>query len=54
MDSQIFKEIKSAGAEVLNEVKETAHKQNVNPSTVPLKHEVTTKTMGELVGRKAP
>ena len=54
MDNQIFKEIKKAGAEVLNEVKETAHKKNVDPSTVKLKHEVTTKTMGELVGRKAP
>ena len=53
MSDKIFKEIKDASVEVLNEVKEKAHKKNVDPSTVPLKHEVTTKTMGELVGRKA-
>ena len=54
MSDRIFKEIKKASTEVLNEVKEKAYKQNVDPSTVPLKHEVTTKTMGELVGKKAP
>ena len=54
MNDKIFKEIKAASTEVLSEVQERAHKQNVDPSTVPLKHEVTTKTMGELVGRKAP
>ena len=53
-NDKIFKEIKTASTEVLGEGKERAYRENVDPSTVKLKHEVTTKTMGELVGRKAP
>ena len=54
IDSQIFKEIKKAGAEVLTEAKETALKKNIDPGKVKPTHEVTTKTIGQLVGRKAP
>jgi putative FmdB family regulatory protein len=52
LDSKLHKEIKAAGAEVISEAKEKALKQNLDPGKIKPKHELATKTIGQLVGSK--